>query len=208
MMKKLSLRKCDGLPLTLICSLEKYKTGAMKRYFDQDALLYPVETISAHVNARDYDFFLENNHFLKVVDTLQKYEQSVVDLDSQEGRDFIVFKRQLFQMYEVRNRSLQEHEAFSFEIERDNLKFLSEASLSYQKEMAAINDLEDRKAHAALKGGVFQRKTMTPDRLTGLGCFGVAAGAWAYFPYLAQYVGYNATLLGISASAIAGMIYS
>jgi len=45
-------------------------------------------------------------------------------LTTQEGRDFLVFKRQLYQIYEVQNRSMDEHEAFSFDIERQNLKWL------------------------------------------------------------------------------------
>ncbi len=86
----------------------------MKKYFDQDALLFPIETIIMKVEERDYRFFLANKNFLKVVDTLEKFQSSVVDLDSQAGRDFIVFKRQLYQIYEVQNRSIEEHEAFSF----------------------------------------------------------------------------------------------
>ena len=78
---------------------------------------------------RDYQFFLEESNFLKVVDTLQKYQDKNIDLDTAEGREFVVFKRQLFQMYEVQNRSISEHEAHSFEIERENLKFLSQANL-------------------------------------------------------------------------------
>jgi hypothetical protein len=70
---------------------------------------------------------LQNKNFLKVVDTLEKFQSSVVNLDSQAGRDFIVFKRQLYQLYEVQNRSVEEHEAFSFQIERENLKWLYNA---------------------------------------------------------------------------------
>ena len=55
--------------------------------------MFPVETISEKVNAHDYDFFLSNNNFLKVVDTLAKYQETNIDLDTQQGRDFIVFKR-------------------------------------------------------------------------------------------------------------------
>jgi hypothetical protein len=30
----------------------------MKEYFDQDALLFPIEEIESRVSLRDYDFFL------------------------------------------------------------------------------------------------------------------------------------------------------
>jgi len=74
---------------------------------------------------------------------MNKYQESSVDLDSQEGRDFIVFKSQLFKMYEVQNRSLDEHEAFSFEVERENLKYLHQASRDFQSEMSRLNEIED-----------------------------------------------------------------
>ena len=90
----------------------------MKAYFDQDALMFPIETIVDRVEKRDYRFFLQANNFLKVVDTLEKFQDKAVDLTTQSGRDFLVFKRQLYQLYEVQNRSIDEHEAFSFEIER------------------------------------------------------------------------------------------
>lgn len=80
--------------------------------------MFPMETIVEKVNARDYRFFLQANNFLKVVDTLEKYQESSVDLATQEGREFLVFKRQLYQLYQVENRSADEHEAFSFSIER------------------------------------------------------------------------------------------
>ena len=63
-----------------------------------------------------------------MVDSLEKYEREVVDLSTKEGRDFIVFKRQLYQLYEIQNRSVEEHEAFSFQIERENLKWLWNAN--------------------------------------------------------------------------------
>ena len=77
---------------------------------------------------KDYRFFLEYKNFYKMVDTLEKYQSESVDVMTTEGREFIVFKRQLYQLYEVQNRSAAEHEAFSFEIERENLKWLYKAS--------------------------------------------------------------------------------
>jgi hypothetical protein len=73
--------------------LQEFQHDALKKYFDQDALLFPIETIITKVEERDYRFFLTNKNFLKVVDTLEKFQSTVVNLDSQAGRDFIVFKR-------------------------------------------------------------------------------------------------------------------
>ena len=53
-----------------------------------------------------------------MVDTLEKYQEAEIDLSSPRGREFVVFKRQLYQLYEIQSRSVDEHEAFSFEIER------------------------------------------------------------------------------------------
>ena len=50
---------------------------------------------------RDYGLFLGQPQFYKVVDTLEKYQEMNIDLDTQEGRDFYVFKRQLYQLYEI-----------------------------------------------------------------------------------------------------------
>ena len=80
------------------------------------------------MSLRDFNFFLEQRNFYKVTDTLERYQAGLESLDSQEGRDFIVFKRQLYQLYEVQNRSVEEHEAFSFQVERENLKAIYKSS--------------------------------------------------------------------------------
>lgn len=74
--------------------------------------------------------------------------------------------------------------------------------------MTRLNNIEDLHAHANLKGAVFRRKTMDPDRLTGLGCFGLAGLSYAFFPYVAQWIGSTATVLGITSSSLLGMYYS
>ena len=51
--------------------------------------------------AKDYRFFLEQRNFLKVVDTLEKFEEGMLDLESAKAKEFIVFKKQLYQMYEI-----------------------------------------------------------------------------------------------------------
>ena len=51
--------------------------------------------------ARDFAYFLEQGNFLKVVDTLEKFEQGLVDKATPAGRSFALFKRELYQMYEV-----------------------------------------------------------------------------------------------------------
>ena len=86
-----------------------------------------------------------------------------MDLDTKEGRDFIVFKRQLYQLYEIQNRNVEEHEAFSFQIERENLKWLYNANQDFNKEMQRVNALEDLNTHYNLKGAIFKNKAMNPE---------------------------------------------
>ena len=121
----------------------------MKEYFDQDALLFPLDTIigkqfnlnTNHIilieksEAKDFQFFLKQANFLKVVDTLEKFQAAMVNTQSGAGKDFILFKRQLYQMYEVQNRSIYEHEHLSMGIERRNLKWLYNANLDYVNEI-------------------------------------------------------------------------
>lgn len=44
---------------------------------------------------------MRQRNFLKVVDTLEKFEANAVDPNSALAKDFHLFKRQLYQMYEV-----------------------------------------------------------------------------------------------------------
>jgi len=107
-----------------------------------------------------------------------------MDLDTKEGREFIVFKRQLYQLYEIQNRNVEEHEAFSFQIERENLKWLYNANQDFNKEMNRVNLLEDLETHYNLNGLIFKKKMMDPEKLKGLGFFGVSAATYAYYPYV------------------------
>jgi hypothetical protein len=58
------------------------------------------------------------------VDTLDTFEEGLLDRDSPRAREFILFKRQLYALYEVQYRSVNEHELFSFEVESNNLRWL------------------------------------------------------------------------------------
>lgn len=149
---------------------------------------------------------MQETNFLKVVDTLEKFQERAIDIDSDAGRDFIVFKRQLYSLYEIQNRSIDEHEAFSFELQRQNLKWLYNASQEYTREMTRLNNIEDLINHKNLNGKIFKRKPMDPSRLKGLGYFGVAGMTWAYFPGIAATLGSTATMLGISGASVMGMM--
>lgn len=81
--------------------IEEFNHTALKEYFEQDALLFPVDTLIDKVQTRDFRFFLAESNFLKVVDTMEKFQKQVVNLDTQAGKDFVVFKRQLYQVYQI-----------------------------------------------------------------------------------------------------------
>jgi len=49
---------------------------------------------------KDYEFFLNQGNFLKVVDTLNKFEDGILDKNSPKARDFVLFKRPLNAMYD------------------------------------------------------------------------------------------------------------
>ena len=53
----------------------------------------PVDQIRRGIALKDYRLFLSYPQFYKVVDTLEKYQQMNIDLDTLEGRNFYVFKR-------------------------------------------------------------------------------------------------------------------
>jgi hypothetical protein len=141
------------------------------------------------IEVKDYRFFLEYKNFYKMVDTLEKYQNERVDLATAEGRSFIVFKRQLYQLYEIQNRSAAEHEAFSFALERENLKWLFKASQEFQMEMIRQNRIDDLANHYFLKGALYKRKTLSPQKLYGLAYFGLSASIYSMFPAFMMHFG-------------------
>ena len=86
--------------------------------------MIPPHTIIEASEARNYNFFLQQKNFLKVVDTLEKFQEGMVDVHSPAGKEFVQFKRSLYQLYEVKQRSILEHEVFSLNVDRRNLNSL------------------------------------------------------------------------------------
>ena len=129
----------------------------------------------------------------------------MVNVQSEEGKEFIMFKRQLYQMYEVQNRSIDEHNSFSLSVERKNLKWLYKANLDFVSEMKRINHLDNLVEHSSLKGSVFKAKTLSPRRIKGLGAFGAAVAGYANLPMLSLMVGPNIATVGLVACAYYGM---
>ena len=153
---------------------------------------------------KDYEFFLKQGNFMKVVDTLEKYQQRVVNVKSESGKEFIQFKRQLYQIYEVQNRSIDEHEQFSSKLERQNLRWLYQANLDFIGEMERINWLDKMVDHGALKGSVFRAKALSARRVKGLAGFGVAGLVYMNMTSLALMLGPTVPTLSILGSLMYG----
>jgi hypothetical protein len=144
---------------------------------------------------------------LKVVDTLEKYQDGHVDKHSDSGKEFMLFKASLYKMYEVSNRSGVEHEAYSFRIERSNLRWLYNANLDYCNELVRVNREENMSNHGSLNGAVFKQKMMNTDRVRGIGAFAAAAAVSSHWmPITLALAG-----LGVPAAApavgLAGMVF-
>mmetsp|Transcript_8810 Transcript_8810/g.6549 ORF Transcript_8810/g.6549 Transcript_8810/m.6549 type:complete len:87 (+) Transcript_8810:114-374(+) len=85
--------------------MQGFQASSLKKYFDKEGLLFPIETIVEKSLARDFNFFLNQPSFLKVVDTLEQFQDGALDPDSKFAWDFFVFKRELYQMWQINHRS-------------------------------------------------------------------------------------------------------
>lgn len=127
-------------------------------------------------------------------------------MQSEEGKEFIVFKRQLYQMYEVQNRSIDEHNTFSLGVERKNLKWLYKANLDFVSEMKRINHLDNLVEHSSLKGSIYRAKMLSPRRLKGLGALTASVAGYMNFAALSLMIGPNIATAGLCASTYYGMM--
>ena len=86
------------------------------------------------------------------------------------------------------------------------MKWLYNAKQDFSKEMDRASALEDLNAHANLNGKIFKRKSLSPQKLSGLGYFGLAGFTYMYFPHMAMHFGKSLTMFGMTASSIMGMV--
>lgn len=174
--------------------------------FNYEALLTPIHSVEKS-NEKDYEFFLTQGNFLKVVDTLEKFEANIIDQSSPRARDFALFKRQLYAMYEVQNRSVTEHELFSFKIDRKNLRWLSYANQEYINALNRVDQLDQLADYKSLgKDQVFKRRVLNPSRLKGVGSLFSSFYLYHYAPYLAVTLGPTLPVLGALATAMYGLL--
>jgi hypothetical protein len=110
-------------------------------------------------------------------------------------------------MYEVQNRSVNEHELLSFEVERKNLRWLYRANTEFVSEMYRVDAMDQLADHSRLgKDEVFKRRALNPRRFKGVGAFLASYGLYSYAPYLAVYCGTTVPMLGAVFAGIYGML--
>jgi hypothetical protein len=197
------------VPESSLFGTREQSASEIREFFKKDALIIPVETIIERSEARDYAFFMDYYRgdrngaqaFYKVVDTLEKFEKNILDRNSPAGKEFVMFKRQLYAMYEVSQRSVWEHEQFSLTVDRRNLKWLSEAKQEYLLEMRDII----RKDDVSSNKYIFQMKPFNPSRIKGLSALGLTYLAYTNLAAITLTVGPTIPMLGMIASALYGM---
>jgi len=109
-------------------------------------------------------------------------------------------------MYEVKNRSVYEHELYSFNIERENLKVLYQANMKFIEDISRQEMLSQLADYSSLKGAVFKRRVLSPKRLRGVGALVASWKIYAYLPYLAVYLGSTVPLVTACAAGLYGML--
>jgi len=166
--------------------LAAFQTQNLKEYFNQNGLMFPVETIIEKYKAEDYDFFLEQGNFLKVTDSLEKFGSNL-DMDHEDAKDFIIFRKKLYKLYEVRARSSAEHALFSAEILEDELTHVYDAHRHHLSTIMTENYLDRIRQQANLKGAFYKRKLLNPQRLRGISSSLFAISFYLYNPYLWPY---------------------
>lgn len=186
--------------------LQDYSNDSLQEYFEQNALAMPVETIIEKTEARDFNYFLEHGNFFKVVDTLEKFETQMVNTESQAGKEFVLFKRQLYQMYEVKQRSIWEHETFSMTVDRRSLKWLHDANRDFLMELQQVNLLDQLQDIEKLnENTIYQAKFLSEDKQKGLAAWAATALAYSKFTALTLLMGKMLPSAAITAGIMYGM---
>jgi len=148
---------------------------------------------------------LSHGNFLKVTDSLEKFERDLVDRETKEGKDFVAFKTKLYQMYEVKNRSVYEHQAYTMKMDRQSLDSLYGVTQNFVHESALVDRLDQACDTGSLKGKVYQAEFLTPDRALGLFSFTASLIAFKKMTMLSLLLGPVVPVAGIVGTAIYGM---
>lgn len=148
-----------------------------------------------------------------VVDSLEKFQSGMINTNTDAGRNFVQFKRQLYKLYEVKNRSVLEHDAFSMSVDRRDLKHLYKANLDFVQALRADNfESSVNKDRNQLESMNKQNIVFSDKRyydLRNLGRLGAAFLSVGMYPYLTPYLGSMLTNFVIAGSftvAFSGLV--
>lgn len=108
-------------------------------------------------------------------------------------------------MYEVKNRSVYEHQAYTMKMDRQSLDSLYSVTQNFVHESAMVDRLDQLCDTGALKGKVFQAKMMTPERLQGLVSLTASMVAFKKMTMLSLMLGPVPTVAGIVGCAVYGL---
>jgi len=108
-------------------------------------------------------------------------------------------------MYEVKHRSIQEHEILTQTLERENIYRLTKAKDDICSEIQRQNIKADVEAHKILKGGIFQKSAIQSQHISLLGYLGVFCAGYSYMPLLVKMLGPSLSYLGLSAVLLKGV---
>jgi hypothetical protein len=108
-------------------------------------------------------------------------------------------------MYQINNRSVHEHELYSFNISRESLKWSYRANLDHLQELEKADNVELMTHYAQLKGLVYRRKALSPKRLRGITAFAATYGIYAYLPYMAVFTGSTVPIFAACMAALYGV---
>lgn len=154
----------------------------------QNGIIIPVETLITKYREKDYRFFLEQKNFNLVADSLEKFK-NCLDLKSPEAKEFILFKKKLYNAYEVYHRSSNEHDLFSSDVTSAHIYHMQESNFRHIEEMRKINHLERLQTQLTLQGKVYQRKFLSHETVEGVLSFGLAFGLYKYSALLTPIIG-------------------
>ena len=190
--------------VTFDLNLSNYQTKALQEYFQQDGIMFPLETLIQKSQERDYEFFLSQENFIKVADSLEKFE-SYLDLDDPNSKEFRLFKRKLYTTYEVRNRTTLEHDHYSTKIELSDLYHMVDSNDTHLAEIVRQNNIIRETSQLALKGAFYKRKLLSAEKIKGLVSMAVAGEIWWSYAYLAHSYGSSITQLAMVATTLFGI---
>ena len=148
---------------------------------------------------------MKQSNFLKVVDTLEKFQDGLVNTQSPAGKEFVLFKRELYNMYEVQNRSIEEHQSYSMGVDRRNLRYLYNANIDFVDEMTNSRRMDQAADYNALKGRIFQAKSISQERIRGVAGFGLASTIYIKWIPISLMMGPTLPILTAVCSTMYGM---